>query len=83
MAAFMTAPTLSIFTDAVDSEMFYSLNEEDTTSNENLKVFKVYNADCSSQLAFLDCETEQLNTAYLTLYTPYVTECLSPPPELA
>ena len=83
MAAFMTAPTISIFTDVVDSETFYSLNEEDNSSNENLKVFKIYNTDCSSHLSILDSEKQNLNTAYLTLYTPFVTECISPPPELA
>lgn len=79
----MTAPTLSIFSESVDSSIFYSLNEEDTSTNENLKVFKVHNTESSAHLAFLDSEKKNLNTSYLTLYTPYVTECISPPPELA
>lgn len=81
--AFMAAPTLSIFSDSIDSSIFYSLNEEDTSTNENLKVFKVHSAESNlTHLAVFDSEEQSLNTAYLALYTPYVTECISPPPEL-
>ncbi len=82
--AFMTAPTLSIFSDSIDSSIFYSLNEEDTTTKENLKVFKVHSAESNStHLAVFDFEEQNLNIIYLISYTPYVTECISPPPELA
>lgn len=80
---FMAGPTLSIFSDSIDSSVFYSLNEEDTSTNTNLKVFKIHSAESNlTHLAVFDSEELSLNTAYLTLYTPYVTECLSPPPEL-
>ena len=81
--AFLTAPTLSILSKSVDSSIFYSLSEEDTSTNENLTVFRAHiTENNSAHLAFLDFEKKNLNTSYLTLYTPYVTECISPPPEL-
>ncbi|MGC1632827.1 MAG: hypothetical protein WA749_12015 [Gelidibacter sp.] len=79
----MAAPTLSIFSDSIDSSLFYSLSEEDTSTKENLKVFKIHNVGGNTvYLAVFDSEEQRLNTAYLALYTPYVTECISPPPEL-
>lgn len=80
--AFMTAPTLSIMSKTIDSSIFYSLNEEDTSSNENLKVFRMHGIENAAVNAVvLYSENKDLNTSYLTLYTPYVTECISPPPE--
>lgn len=80
--AFMAAPTLSILSKKIDSSIFYSLNEEDTNSNENLKVFRVYGIEYGGAHAVvLNSEKKNLNTSYLILYTPYVTECISPPPE--
>lgn len=79
----MAAPTLSIFSKSIDSSIFYSLNEEDISTKENLKVFKVHNSENNtSHLSIFDSEQQSLNASYLTLYTPYVTECISPPPEL-
>ena len=83
ITAFAAAPTLSMISDSIDSTIFYSLNEEDTTTtNENIKVFKVHNIERVELLTFFESVNKDLNTSYIVLYAPIATECILPPPEL-
>lgn len=81
---FISAPTvISLVEKSFDTSVFFNINEEENNSSETVKIFEVkLLGNQQYYLSLLDLEKEKSYTSYLKNYTPYVTECVSPPPEI-